>query len=123
MKILKRLCTPAFLSLLFAFASCSKDELDCIKNNTGTIIVENSRNNGSVQVYFNETGTISVNGSGDLSILPGEKQSIQLPAGQHNVKARLIISSCNGGRCSVSSSGLPEKDVDLNSCQDLNLIY
>lgn len=123
MKITKKLSTLALLVILFMLSSCSDDTPECEMSNTGTIIIENTRSKGTVQVFFNKTGTIAINGPGNLNIPSGEKASIELPAGQHNVKARLSISSCSGNRCQISTSGLPEKNVDLSSCDDFNLSY
>jgi len=116
---------PIFLLFVLgitAFSySCEKTN-SCEMDNTGTIIVENTHHSGRLQVHFNKS-KVSVNGAGDLSIGPGEMESMDLPAGQHNVKAVLIISTCNNGRCSVSSSGKPEKNVDLAACEKKNLVY
>lgn len=101
--------------------SCSEKASECELKNTGTILVTNNRNNGFVEVFFNETNLIPSNR--DLSVGPGETQSIQLPAGQHNVQAYLTISTCSAGRCQVSNSALDEKDVDLSACEEKNLIY
>ncbi len=122
MKTTKKLSTLVLLIILVNAISCSEDTSECDLANTGIIYVENSRDKGVLQVHLNKS-KISVNGSGDLTVLPGEKANIQLPAGQHNVKTNLIITTCVGARCSVSSTRLEEKDVNLSSCESLNLIY
>jgi hypothetical protein len=111
------------ITVLLCATSCAKEIPSCEETNIGTIIVENSRTKGVVKIYFNETDRIPINGSGDLNIPPGEKANMSLPAGLHNVKAILSITECTGGRCHTTTSGLPEKNTDLASCEDLNLIY
>ena len=117
--------TLLLLCCLFSAIGCSKEDSAplCEMNNTGTIAVENTRSNGSLQVFFDRTGTIPVNQTGELNIATGEKASLQKPAGPRNLKVNLIISNCNGERCSVSSSRLEEKNVDLTACEEVNIIY
>lgn len=121
---MKHLKFTKFLILpivVFLLASCESKSI-CEEGNTGSIVVENKRTKGNINVYFNPS-RIGSNTPGDLVIKPGEKGSTELPAGVHNVLVRLIISECNGSRCSVSSSTLDEKDIDLSACESLNMAY
>jgi hypothetical protein len=113
------------LCCIFIASACSKEDSAplCEENNTGTIIVENTRANGALQIFFDRTDAIPVNEAGELNIAPGEKASIQKPSGPRNLKANLLISDCNGGRCLVSSSRLEEKNVSLAACDEINIIY
>jgi hypothetical protein len=122
MKTSKKLRPLVLLIIILTAISCSDDISDCELTNSGTIQVENMRNNGVLQVHFNK-GKIPVNGIGDLTVKPGEQANIQLPAGVHNVKTNLVITDCSGNRCSVSTTRLDEKDVDLSACATSNLIY
>lgn len=108
--------------LLFLLLSCSKEE-ECESNNTGELTFQNTNEMGSLQVYINEFGRIAANGQGDVSIPPGESRTIELPPGPQNLKAILIVSTCNGGSCFVSTTGRPEREVDLASCEELSIIY
>lgn len=112
------------LFLLIIPVSCSKDNEACEDNNTGILNAENSRSTGAVFIILNETGQISLNDA-SLSIPPNESASITLPAGQHSLRALLVISVCseNGMRCSNNTSELPERTVDLDACQEINLVY
>lgn len=116
--------TKLAFALVFILATCSCSKEDaCESNNTGTLTFVNSNRNGTLQVFINNFGTIAVNGPGDVSVPPGESVSVDLPAGPQNLKARLSFSSCSGNRCSVSTSGLPERDVDLSACERSNVSY
>ncbi len=101
---------------------CSEDPATCELNNSGTVEFENTRNNGVLQIFFDKS-RISVNGSGDLNIPPGEKASSDLPVGEHNIKVRLLISNCSGNRCQVSSSMLSDSDEDIFQCQQRTFAY
>ncbi len=110
------------LLILLLASSCSEDPEACEENNTGTIVVENSRSTGRIKIFFNEEPR-SGNVPGDLNIKPGEKANIQQLAGQHIIYALLDTSTCSGERCIIRNETLPERTVDLSSCQDLNLVY
>ena len=112
-----------FIALIATVTMSCEDTPDCEMQNTGNLIIENTSRNSTLQLFINENGAISINGPGDVSIPAGERQSISLPAGLHNIKARLRYSSCSGSRCSISTKGLPEREVDLDACEDKNLIY
>jgi hypothetical protein len=60
---------------------------------------------------------------GDVSVAPGESETMDLPAGPQNVKARFTTVVCEGSRCQTSTSGLPEREVDLEACDALTLTY
>jgi len=106
--------------LLMAF-SCDKTPT-CEMDNTGTFIIENTSRTGTLYVFINERRP-SINGPGDLQVAPGEKGKIAVPAGQHNIKASIRVTRCNNGRCGTTSSGQPERTVDLFACEDKNLVY
>lgn len=108
--------------VLLLLVSCTK-EAACESNATGTLLFENTNTTATLQIFINEFGTIAVNAAGDLSVAPGESQSMDLPAGPQNVKARFTTAVCNGGRCQTSTSGLPEREVDLEACDALTLSY
>lgn len=117
-----RLFCLALLANIFILSSCTSEDA-CESNNTGTFIFQNTSSTATLQVFINEFGTISANGLGDVNVPPGESESIDLPAGQQNLKARYMTSSCSNGRCQISTSGLPERDVDLNSCEQSTITY
>ncbi|WP_276391528.1 hypothetical protein [Eudoraea chungangensis] len=119
-----QLSKVVILVLLIIAISCSKDNEACEDNNTGILNAENSRSTATVFIILNETGQISLNDA-SLNIPPNESASITLPAGQHSLKALLVISVCseNGMRCSNSISELPERTVELDACQELSLVY
>jgi hypothetical protein len=112
------------LVLLFSSISCSKDNMDCEENNTGTIIVTNMRTKGRLKIYFNSEPR-SGNTPGDLNIKPGESGTMDLPSGQIFIFALLDLSSCNpeGTVCMNRTETLEGKVVNLSACQDLNVAY
>ncbi len=112
----------AFIMITVLSVSCSKQE-SCEVGNMGTLTFRNTNSTATLQVFINEFGRISVNGPGDVSVPPGETISIDLLAGPQNLKARFTVSSCSGGKCSISNTTLPERDVDLGSCQTSNVAY
>lgn len=103
--------------------SCSGDDPSlCETNNSGSVEFENSRDNGVIQVFFDQD-RISINGSGDLNLQPGEKVSTDLSVGMHNIKVRLVISECVNNRCRVSSTMLSDTDEDIVQCRVKSFVY
>lgn len=123
MKTTKEFSTLVLLLMLFIISSCSDDTPECEMSNTGNIIIENTSSEGTLKIFFNKTGSLPLGGSGDLNIPAGEKARMELSAGQHNIKAKLTISRCSGGRCHIQEMGRSEKNVNLSSCVDFNLVY
>ena len=107
-----------YILMLF---SCEKTEF-CEEDNSGTLVIENSRTTGIVKLYFN-TEPRAANSAGDISILPGETVRHAQPAGQVIIYAILNNSDCNGNRCSVRNQALPTRTVDLDTCEESNLVY
>ncbi|WP_422859388.1 hypothetical protein ACOKFD_00095 [Flagellimonas sp. S174] len=109
--------------LLFS-SSCSKDEetMSCEANNTGTLIIENSRSTGILKIFFDQEPR-SGNIPGDLNISPGETANSDLLAGQRIIYALLDTSTCNEGTCIVRNQTLPERTIDLMTCQEFNIAY
>ncbi len=114
--------TLSLVVLGWSFSSCEDDPPACEMQNTGTFVVENSHANGSLQVHFNKP-RVGANSVGDLSIQPGEKASIELPAGNHKIVAILVISDCNGSRCRVQSSLQNDSREDLFACETRNYVF
>ena len=110
--------------LFFSSLYCSKNNMSCEENNTGTLIVTNSRSKGTLKVFFNREPR-SGNTSGDLNIQPGESASTDLLSGQISLFALLDLSSCGpeGTTCIIRNETLEGKTVDLSACQDLNVTY
>lgn len=110
--------------LLLSSASCSKENMDCEENNTGTIVVTNTRSKGVLKIFFNKEPR-SGNIPGDLNIKPGESGNMDLLSGQISIFTLLDLSSCNqeGTTCIRRTETLEGKIVDLSACQDLNITY
>ncbi len=102
-------------------SSCSGEDA-CSDNNTGTLVFENTNSNATLQISLNQEFG-SVNGPGDLSVAPGETQSISSPAGPQTVYARFSQSICVNGRCSISVTGLDTRATDLDTCESATLAY
>lgn len=121
---MKTLSKLTFFAILIAFnISCSKEE-GCATDNTGNIIIENT--NVKYRLHFYKSSPKASNTPGDLIVEPSSKGTISLPAGNYTTHIRLFTGGCNedGSRCFVSWSTLAEnKELDLSSCEDLNLIY
>lgn len=115
-----------FLIMLIACTalsiSCEEEMAACELENTGELVVENTSPTATLHLFFNNSRP-SINGSGDLVVEAGAVGMAALPAGQHNIKAAKRVTSCNGGRCSTTSSGQPEKNITLRSCEAFNLVY
>ena len=115
------LMSALLAGMLILGVSCTKTP-GCELNNTGTIVVKNFHPHGFLQIHVDKNN-VPANASGDLSVKAGEEGSLELPAGKHNIKAILVITTCSGGRCSVSTSGQGNDDINLASCETKNLIY
>ncbi|NAS13750.1 hypothetical protein [Poritiphilus flavus] len=121
MKTLKIRFPLFVLFILTLSASCESTEA-CEEDNIGTIALENKRTEGNLHLYINPV-RIGSNTPGDISVPPGEKASIDIPAGSPNIVVRLIVTSCSGERCMVRSTQLDEKSLDVSSCEVVNLAY
>ena len=122
LKSLKWTYSLSIVVLGLSFSACDDDPPACEMQNTGTFVVENSHANGSLQVHFNKS-RVGANSVGDLSIQPGEKGSMELPAGNHKIVAILLISDCSGSRCSVQSSLRNDSREDLSACETRNYVF
>ena len=123
MKTLGNFYTLLIVLLLVLTTSCTDDSAEpCDEDNVGTIILENKGVDGSLQLYVNPV-RIGSNTPGDLSVQPGEKASIDVPAGSHNILVRSFKSECSGNRCFIQSTPLDEKSIDVSACQNLNMAY
>ena len=94
----------------------------CEINNSGTVIIENSRSTGILKIYFDQEPR-SGNTSGDLNIRPGERANSDLLAGQKIIYALLDTSTCSGEVCLIRNESLPMRTIDLMACQEINLTY
>ena len=103
--------------------SCSEEEEACQAANLGTLTFQNTNTEGTLIVFINEFGSISVNGPGDVSVPPEDSVTIDIPAGPQNLKARLRESTCVGSRCAIRTTTLPERDVELTACQTSTISY
>ncbi len=110
------------LVLSFSTLSCSKEGDSCLDNNTGTLIFQNSRPNGRLKIFFNQEPR-SGNVSGDLNIMPGESASADQLAGQIIIYALLDTSTCGEGGCIIRNAILPTRTIDLDACDEQNLVY
>ncbi|WP_406684082.1 hypothetical protein N1F78_15535 [Seonamhaeicola sp. MEBiC1930] len=122
MKTLKSLYLLIFLFTLLFTTSCESTE-PCEEDNTGTVIIENT--NSDYSLHFYKSNSV-VRGNGDLVIEPQSKGSITLPAGSYSTYLKLFTGSCNPdtGRCLISWELIDDdKEIELSSCEDLNLIY
>lgn len=117
MKTSKKIVVILFLfSIALANFSCSSDDTsECEMSNQGTVILDNSRNNGTLFVFFNDSGDLR-RGSETVRINPNETGSVAYPAGPINVKAYVVFSTLNIG-------DLVEKDIDLQSCETTTIVY
>lgn len=120
---MKNLLKLTLIAILIAFnVSCSEEE-SCASDNTGTIIIENTNSQHSLHFYKNSSNS---RGTSDLVVAPKSKGSITLSAGNYTTLILLFTGSCNedGSQCFQSWSTLDnDKELDLSSCEDLNLIY
>lgn len=110
------------ITCLATNTSCSTEE-GCSSDNTGIVIIENTNAQYSLHFYKSNSNT---SGNGDLIIEPQSKASINLPAGSYSAHLKLNKSTCNPntGRCFRSWEVVDDnKQLDLSSCEDLNLIY
>ena len=117
---------PLIQALVYGLISISaiscQDKLDqCALDNTGSLEVSNTRVKGSLYVFYDKSKLTL--GNADLIVGPGETVDDQLPVGAHHVQAYLVISSCNGGRCSVSYGETIERDIDLSACDNSFIVY
>ena len=114
----------ALLSIFFySLSSCSSTDA-CEDANTGTLVVQNTRTNGVLKLFFNQEPR-SGNSAGDLNILPGETASMDQLAGQIAIFALLDLSSCNpeGTVCDRRTETLEGKTIDLSACEEFNIAY
>lgn len=116
-----------FLLILFSgivilsCLSCKKDPA-CELNNTYTVIIENTHNTGYLKVNIDRDFR-SINGESEYTVAPGVIEEIELSSGIHVIKAKLVITECNGSRCSVRSFGKEDKEIDQPACGGATLIY
>ena len=116
MNILKKNVVVLFLiAIALANYSCSDDTSECEMNNQGTVILDNTRNSGTLFVFFNDSGDLR-RGSQTIRIDPNKTGSVDYPAGPINVKAYVVFNTLNIG-------DLVEKDIDLESCEKTTLVY
>jgi len=107
---------PAFLTV-----SCSKTK-SCEEDNTFRLSVQNMLPNGTIQVNIDHD-FVSVNGTYDYSVKAGQKINVDVPAGEHTVYARSVVTSCSGSRCSISVTGKPQKTINQQACGESTLVY
>lgn len=122
MKTLKSFYLLIILCSFCFTTSCESTE-PCEEDNTGTVIIENTNSNYRLHFYKSNS---DVNGDGDLVIEPQSKGSITLPTGSYSTYLRLFTGSCNPdtNRCLISWKLIDDdKEIELSSCEDLNLIY
>lgn len=118
---LKSFIGICILLILLSIYSCS-DSKACEEDNTGTLIIENTKSTGVLKIFFNREPASS-NVSGDLNIEPGEKVRKQHLAGQITIFALLDLSYCTNGGCVIQNEELPEKMVNLDPCDEINIVY
>ena len=111
----------ASLFILVLTPSCSKTK-KCETNRTFSLTVKNTLLSGGIQFNVDKDFT-SLNGPGEYSVSAGGSITINVSAGSHVIKARSVVTSCNGNRCSISVSGKPDKPIDHPSCAEATLVY
>ena len=109
------------ICLVVLVTSCSKSK-KCETNNTFTLTIKNTLTTGIIQVNIDKD-FVSINGPGDYSVSPGGEISVDVSAGSHTIKARSVVSSCSGTRCSTTVTGKPDKTIDHPSCTEATLVY
>jgi hypothetical protein len=111
----------ASLFIMIMTTACTKAK-KCETNRTFTLTVKNTLLSGGIQFNVDKDFT-SLNGPGEYSVSAGGSISIDVSAGSHIIKARSVVTSCNGNRCSISVSGKPDKTIDHPSCAEATLVY
>ncbi len=109
------------MSLLVFVTACTKSK-KCETNNTYTVKVTNTHATAIIQVNV-DNDFHSINGPGDYSVSPGGEISFDVSSGSHVIKARSVVTTCSGGRCSTTVTGKPDKTIDHPSCSEAALVY
>ena len=94
--------------------SCSDDTSECEMSNQGTVILDNTKNSGTLFVFFNTDDLRR--GRETINIPPNQTGSVDYPAGPINVKAYVFFNTLNLG-------DTVEKDFDLESCETTTIVY
>ena len=116
MKILKKLGKLLILTvIILTYFSCSNNTRACEESNQGTIIFDNSANNGTLFVYINYTG-VMVLGRETISVAPNKTESIEYPSGPLNIRAFIFYSNTNKG-------DEIEKNINLDTCETTTVVY
>lgn len=110
-----------WMATIVASISCKKTPA-CELANTYTVTIENSHRNGNLQVNIDRDFR-AANGPGEYTIAPGEIETIELSSGIHVIKAKLVITQCNGSRCGITTYGQEDKEIDQPACGGATLIY
>ncbi len=95
--------------------SYSDDTSECEMSNQGTVILDNTRNDGTLFVFFNDSGDLK-RGTQTIRIDPNKTGSVDYPAGPIKVKAYVVFNTLNIG-------DLVEKDINLESCEKTTIVY
>jgi len=96
--------------------SCSDDTSECEMSNQGTVILDNTKNNGTLYVFFNPQNNNLIRGTETIRIAPNQTGSVDFPAGPIDVKAYVFYNTLNIG-------DLVEKDIDLDTCEKTTIVY
>ena len=116
MKASKKIAVLLILSVCtLTNYSCSDDTSECEMSNQGTVILDNTRNNGTLFVFFNDSGDLR-RGTQTIRIDPNKTGSVDYPAGPINVKAYVVFNTLNIG-------DLVEKNIDLGTCEKTTIVY
>ncbi|MBL7740085.1 MAG: hypothetical protein JNK14_12785 [Chitinophagaceae bacterium] len=111
----------ASLLIMVLIQACSKPK-KCETNSTFSLTVKNTLLSGGIQFNVDRDFT-SINGPGEYSVAAGESITIDLSAGSHVIKARSVVTTCNGNRCSISVTAKPDKTIEHPSCAAATLVY
>jgi hypothetical protein len=117
MNTLKKNVALLFLiAIVLANYACSSDASVCEVKNQGTVILDNTRNDGTLYVFFNPSNNNLTRGRETISIAPNETGNIDYPAGSINVKAYVFYSTLHIG-------DIIEKNINLESCKKTTIVY
>ena len=94
--------------------SCSDDTSECEMSNQGTVILDNTRNDGTLFVFFNTNDLRR--GRETINIPPNQTGSVDYPAGPIDVKAYVFYNTLNLG-------DTVEKNIDLATCEKTTIVY
>jgi len=111
----------ASLFIMVLTPACSKTK-KCETNQTFTLTVKNTLSSGNIQFNLDKDFT-AINTPGEYSVAAGGSITINVSAGSHLIKARSVLTVCNGNRCQLSVTAKPDKTINHPSCAEATLVY